>query len=372
MKFSSVIGQEEVKDRLRSSVIDQRISHAQLFLGREGSGMLATALAYASYVLCEQRTETDSCGTCPACMKLNSLSHPDLHFSFPIILSKKAETSDSFSALWKQTVLNNPYLNLEDWYDSQEETNKQGVIGVKESDDIVKKLSLKSFGGGYKICVIWMPERMNLSAANKLLKIVEEPPDKTLFLFVAESYDDLLPTIVSRLQLIRFKPIPEDVISAGLKSNEGLEDGAAKGVAFLAEGNYRKALIHANQQELELQSFEAFRGWMRLCFRKDVVGAISWVDEIARIGRERQKLLLKYGLDIFRQCLVGNYLGGDQVKLVGAEKDFGDKFMPYIKGANISELRSQFEEASFKLERNASPKILFLDLSFTMFRLINQ
>lgn len=372
MRFSEVVGQSEIKQKLIKSVRDGKISHAQLFAGGEGTGALAAALAYSTYILCSNRGENDSCGTCPACIKSDQLAHPDLHFVFPIILKHKEDTSDVYVGEWKESVKQNPYLNLRDWYAALEEEKKQGVIGKNESNAIVKKLSLKSFEGGYKICIMWMPELLNLTAANKLLKIIEEPPQQTLFILVAQDYDNLLQTITSRLQLTRFKPLVQSEIVDGLQQGYNISETDAIRIASISDGDFRKAGRHVNEEGIQDQSFQHFRDWMRLCFRKDVPGIMSWVDDIAGIGRENQKALLEYGTTIFHQCVLGKYVGAAQINLVGGEREFGEKFMPFIKGSNIEDLQEEFEKARYHIGRNALPKILFLDLSFKVFRLLNQ
>lgn len=372
MKFEQVVGQIELKERLRRSATEDRLSHAQLFYGVEGSGNLALALAYATYILCENRAPQDSCDTCPSCQKIKNYGHPDLHFSFPIILATKIDTSDFYMQKWVQAIIANPYLNSEDWHDAMDESGKKGIIGVHESANIFRKLSLKSFHGGYKIAIVWLPEHMNHEAANKLLKIVEEPPDRTIFLFVSQSYDSLLPTIVSRLQLVRLKPLVEEEVSMGLQTHESLPVEESNRIAVMCNGNYREALLLARSKENSSFAFNIFRDWMRLCYKRDVGGVISIVDEIAAIGREKQKSLLRYAMHVFEQCMIGNYVGVEKIKLVGAEKEFSEKFMPFINGGNIEALAQEFETAHSNLERNALPKILFLDLSFNVFRLLNQ
>ena len=372
MRFSDVIGQEQVKARLLETVKEGRVSHAQLFLGPEGSGNLASALAYARYILCQQRKEDDACEECHACQMSAKLTHPDLHFSFPVILSSKVSVSDHLVADWRKAVLEMPYMTTGWWYNFLGEEKKQGVIGVKESDDVVRKLSLKSYEGGYKIMVLWCPELLNTAAANKLLKIIEEPPAGTLFLLVAGDHEKILPTILSRTQMVKFSRLSREQITQGLQSQLSLPGEQAEALALLADGNYFEALQLAKHGNEEQVHFVQFRNWMRICFRKDVKGAVYWADEMASQGREKQKRLLAYALHLFRECVIGNYVGDEQVRLAGQERDFTLNFAPYVKSTNLLDLTEAFTDAHQHVERNANARILFLDLSFKVFRLLNR
>jgi DNA polymerase-3 subunit delta' len=372
MYFRDIIGQSKVKERLWTSANNSRIPHAQLFLGPEGSGNLAMAIAYARYILCNDRMPQDACGVCPTCLKIDKLVHPDLHFSFPVILSSRMAVSNDALTQWREAVLEEPYLNTSYWYQKLGEEKKQGVINVKESDEIVKKLALKSFEGGYKIMIIWMPELLNISASNKLLKILEEPPAKTLFLLVANDQEQLIQTILSRTQLVKMSRLSDEEVTSGLLDHMSVDGMQAPSIGRIADGNYLKAKTLVREGEADHDNFNLFRDWMRLCFRKDVKGAVNWVDELAGLGRERQKSLLNYGLHLFRECLVGNYSNEDLVRLDGEEMAFSGKFSNYIKSGNILPLYEEFNTAHYHVERNANPKILFLDLSFKVFKWINK
>lgn len=368
MLFKDIIGQETIKDRLIQSVKDNRISHAQLFLGPEGSGNLAIAIAYAQYISCIKKQENDSCGTCPSCIKYNKLAHPDLHFVFPVVGSK--EVSSHFLSEWREAVLENPYLNLFQWYQFLDVENKQGIIGVEESADILHKLSLTSYESGFKIMIVWMPEKMHTSASNKLLKILEEPPDKTLFILVAENEDLLLKTIVSRTQLIKIKKIPDAEIKKALAEKYQLTEQEAPRMAYLADGSFNHAMALTKEVEEEDFNFKTFRDWMRLCFKNDVPAIITWGNEISTIGRERQKNFLAYALNVLRECLMLNYADPSLVRIEGEEIDFVKKFAPYIHAGNCEQMIQIFEKAIAHIERNAYPKILFLDLSLKCMELL--
>lgn len=372
MLFSEVIGQNSIKEKLIQTVLKDRISHAQLFHGKLGAGTFAMALALSRYVFCTAKTETDSCGKCPSCLKINSLTHPDLHFSFPVQLLKNQETADDFIALWRQMILANPYANEQDWYAKNDNENKKGIIGVKESESVFKKLSMKSYEGGYKICIFWLAENMNTASANKLLKLIEEPPDNTLLFLAVEDIQQILPTILSRTQVVRFNSLTEkELVETMVRKNEVSQDKALE-IASYVNGDYSLALTEIAKKEGSNDFFELFVAWMRLCFKKDVAGAVSFAAEIQKLGKEKQKAFLLFVLNIFQKSLVGSHLGMEAVKTSETYKDFIQKFMPYIHERNIEALHTEMSEAHYHIDRNANAKILFLDLSFTLFKLIKK
>jgi DNA polymerase III subunit delta' len=370
MQFKEIIGQYEVKQRLIQTVNDGRISHAQLFMGPEGSGNLCMAIAYAQYIACANRQTDDSCGSCPACIKYQKFVHPDLHFSYPIISSPKIKTSTAVLTDWREAITENPYLNLFDWLQFLGGENKQGIIPVDESAEIMRKLSLTTFEGGYKVMIIWMPEKMNTQSANKLLKILEEPPDKTLFLLVTENEDQLLRTIISRTQLVKLNKIADADLIQALMNKHQLQEKDATRIAYLADGSYNEAkLLLINSQE-ESFNFTQFRTWMRICFKRDALAILKWVDEMAGIGRERHKNFLKYGMGIIREALMLNYNNPSLVRLQGDELDFALKFAPFINGNNVELVMDEFNKSLQHVERNANTKILFTDMSLKLFALL--
>lgn len=371
MLFREVIGQQEAKDRLIRSVRDGRISHAQLFLGPQGSGSLALAVAYAQYISCKEKGENDSCGACSSCIKYNKLVHPDLHFVYPVALSKDVRTSTDKAAEWREAFLSNPYLSLFGWFESLGAENKQAVIGVEESGEILRKLSLTTYEAEYKIMVIWQAEKMNQAAANKLLKILEEPPDKTLFLLVCESEDQLLRTIVSRTQLIKIHKIAERDMIGALVERNNLSPEAAEKVAHLADGDYTEAQLLINDNENAAQNLSSFQKLMRASIKFDPKAVISWIDEISASGRERQKNFLTYALHIIRESVVLNYGDASLVKLGADEQEFVKKFSPFIHGGNLERFMDELNKAHYHMERNANAKILFMDLAFRFNELLN-
>ena len=389
MKFSDIIGQEAVKERLRNTVSENRISHAQLFLGPEGSGKLTLAIAYAQYINCRNRTPIDSCGVCPSCKKYSKLIHPDLHFIYPINRTKEVDDQKIYSTdfvipLREFFLENKGYLKLPDWYQMIGIEKKQGFINAEDADSINRTLAYKAYEAEYKVMIIWMVEKMNIPAANKLLKNLEEPPDKTLFILIAEDQDQIISTILSRTQLIKIPPLmDEDITSAlVLKLNMGVND--AKRIALLADGNYASAsrMTAGSVEEsdfllAEKQQFERFRDWMRKCYTtvkdwKDYDKLLEFIPQLQDDGsRERQKEFLIYCLQMFRICLqynVGNY---QLVRLDGEELEFVQKFSRFIHPRNVQYLDEEFNKAIFHIERNANANIVFTDLSHLIARILN-
>jgi DNA polymerase-3 subunit delta' len=366
MKFSTIIGQEDVKQRLIQSAKEGRISHAQLFLGPEGSGNLAIAIAYAQYIACKDRSENDSCGTCPSCVKYQGLVHPDLHFAYPITSAKEGETSTQYLVEWREELSKNPYMNMFHWISVIGKENQQGVISKFESAEIMRKLALTSYEGGFKVMIIWMPEKMNLASANKLLKILEEPPDKTLFLLVTENMDQLLATIISRTQLVKVNRIEDEDMRKALVKMHDLDEQEAARIVYLAEGNYNEARYLVQHADEENFNFIQFRTWMRLCYNKDVLKTIQWVDGIAGVGREKQKNYLAYAIGMVRETLMVSYGDASLIRLQGEELEFVKKFSPFIHGENCITVTDELNKAIRDIERNANPRILFTDLSLKM------
>lgn len=371
MLFKEIIGQVAVKERLIRSVKEGRISHAQLFLGPQGSGSLALAVAYAQYISCNNKQEADSCGECISCVKYNKLIHPDLHFVYPVALSKHVRVSTDVASTWREVFLDNPYITLFNWFEMLEAENKQAIIGVDESVEILRKLSLTTYEAEYKIMIIWQAEKMNPAAANKLLKILEEPPEKTLFLLVCESEDQLLRTIVSRTQLIKITKISDADLIETLTSQHHLSAEAAESIAHLADGDYSEALLLINENETAGQNLATFQKLMRASIKFDPKAIYAWIDEVNEAGRERQKNFLNYALHIMRESLVMNYADASLIKLGEEEQGFVKKFSPFIHANNVERFMEELNRAHYHMERNANPKILFMDLAFKFNELLN-
>lgn len=371
MFFRDIIGQSEAKQRLLSTVSGNRISHAQLFFGHEGYGALPLTLAYAQYIHCTNRGADESCGECPSCQKYAKLVHPDLHFVFPIAISKDVRVSTHLIAQWREALLENAYLTLDEWFDKIDADNKQPVIGTDESGEILRKLSLTTFEGEYKIMIIWLAEKMNLTAANKLLKILEEPPDKTLFLLVTENEDQLLRTIVSRTQLVKVRAIADADLRDALMQRHGLSFEDAEKVTFQSDGSYATARQVINRNEQAAFNLATFQKWMRAALKFDGPKVISAVDELATVGRERQKNFLLYALTLVRESLLLNYADQSLVRMSGEELAFISKFAPFIHAANGEKFIEELDKAFSHIERNGNAKMIFLDLSFKANELLN-
>ncbi len=375
MQFKEVIGHNKIKEKLIHTIKGNRVSHAQLFLGSEGSGNLALAIAYAQYVSCENKQENDSCGVCPSCTKFQKLVHPDLHFVYPVSTSKtvkKDPVSDDYIAQWRETIIENPYINHNKWYEIIDVENKQGIISKNESYEIIKKLNLKTFESEYKIMIIWLPEKMNASAASKLLKLIEEPPSKTLFLMVSENSEQILPTILSRTQLIKIPKIDSESMRNALCDRFGLSPEKANDIAHLANGNYFDAQNLISLTEEDNDNFDQFTQFMRLSYQRKVIEIINWVDEISRIGREKQKSFLAYSLRLVRENFMLNINNKELVYLTKKELEFSEKFSQFINQENVYQIYEELNKAHSDIEMNAYNKIVFLDLALKIIKLIKK
>lgn len=362
MNYSNVIGQTDSKIRLKNMVLENRVPHALLFKGPEGCGNLPLALAFAAHLLCTQKTPQGACGACSACLQLNKLTHPDLHLVFPIALTKDIRNSDYWVKEFRAAYLKNPYLNLEDWFNEISAENKQPVIGSDEAGEILRKLSYTSFEGQYKILLMWLPEKMNIDAANKILKVLEEPTDNTIFLLVSHQPDQLLSTILSRVQQVPLARLSNEEIARSLQANHGKSKEEAEQIALLADGNFNEALRMLEEDTLGEDLTNHFQNFMRLAFSFDFAKVQSWVEENSGMGREKHKRFFQYGLEVFRDCLMYNYGNRDLVRLNGAERSFLEKFAPFVNQKNYEKLIEEFNSNYYYIERNANPKILFMDL----------
>lgn len=381
MQFSEILGQEYIKNHLTKSALAGRIPHAQLFVGPEGCGTLAMAIAYAQFVLCTNIGNENSGGNESCNLKFQALSHPDLHFIYPNVTNddvKSKPKSADFISDWREFVTKNPYGSLFDWYKHLGVKNKQGEIRVDDAQDILKSLALKSYEGGYKIMIVWMAEKMNIAASNKLLKLLEEPPEKTVFLLISENEEDIIQTIRSRCQVLNFGALSEKIIEENLISKLNIDAKTAKKVAHQAQGNYNAALHLLETDEEELPFEEWFVDWVRTAFRAKgnasaINGLLSWSETIAGIGRESQKQFLNYCITMFRQALMQNYEAKNLVYVETKVDNFTlDKFAPFVTGNNISEIFEALSDAIYHIERNGNAKIILTDLSIKLTRLIHK
>ena len=399
MQFEKVIGQKEVKEQLAQLVQHNRLSHALLFLGKEGSGALALAMAFAQYIVCEKvngktKTETDpslfvepepvqisnsqqttindSCGVCPACTKAASLVHPDIHFSYPVITKKPGEkpVSTDYIKDWREFISLHPYGNVFDWLQFIGAENKQGNITAEECNDINRKISLKSFESEYKILIIWMPEYLTKNG-NKLLKLIEEPPPNTLFILVAENEDLILPTIISRTQLIKVPALTNTAIEAALESGAGVKIDKAQQIATLCEGNYREALQLLQHVEDDWQA--TLREWLNLVVKKNLAGQIKWIDDMSKQGRENQKQFLKYFIHLLEKAIRLRLIEPVQNQQPGTdnETDFALRLNKLCSISQQNAIIQELDKASYYIERNANGKMLFHALSIKFHHIIN-
>jgi len=380
MQFKDIIGLENIKNHLIKSADTGRIPHAQLFVGAEGTGTLAMAIAYAQYILCNNKNG-ENLGNDQACnLKCDKLTHPDLHFAFPVATTdkvKKNPISNYFLNEWREFINQNPYANLYQWMQFLDVEKKQGLIGKDEALEITKKLSLKSFEGGYKIMIIWMAEKMNSAAANKLLKLIEEPPKNTLILLIAQEEEQIIKTILSRCQVLHFPKVSEENIVKALMEKAQIDAKFALKIAHQANGNYNKAL-HLVKHDNDEPIFETwFITWIRAAFRAKgnasvIEELINWSNEIAKSSRETQKQFLHYCLHFFRQAMLLNYQADKLVYLETKTPKFDLKnFAPYVHSGNIVAINKTLNEAIFHIERNGSAKIILLDISIKLTRLLH-
>ena len=373
MRFTEVAGHIELKQRLILSVQEGRVPHAQLFHGPEGTGSLALALAYATYLSCTDRLTGDSCGQCPSCQKYDRLIHPDLHFVFPVFTTKSVTSnpvSDDFIGEWRKALLDNPYMTLQQWYSNLGLENKQGIINKWESEAILRKLNLKAFESNQKVMIIWMPEKMNTAASNKLLKMIEEPPPLTVFLMVAENTGDILPTVLSRTQLIRVPRLSDQDLMAALKRTYSLDEDQLGNAIHLAEGSYSNAVEILNKNEESDYQLELFIRIMRLAYSRKFQEIFEWVEEVAGLGRERQKLFLAYSMRMVRENFLLNMKESKLVRLSPAENNFSIKFNAFIHPGNAPAIIQQFNDAFTHIESNAYARIVVLDFAMNLVKLI--
>lgn len=373
MLFKDIIGQEEAKEQLIREAKEGKIAHARLFCGNEGVGKLPLAIAYAQYLSCKHPTDNDSCGVCPNCVKYNKLIHPDLHFVFPVIKKKNKDTiSDDYLQEWREILNSSPYFNLNMWLKEMGAENQQAQIYVKESDEIIRKLNLKSSQGGYKVMIMWLPEKMNVECSNKLLKLLEEPPTQTIFILISEEPDMLLPTIQSRVQRFNIHAIDKEKIAETLCLNYGLEPNDAKNIAHRCQGNFLKALetIHLNEDNQFY--FEEFVSLMRLAYQRKIREIKQWSDNIAAIGRERQKNFLAYIQRMLRESFIYNFHTPDISYLSGEEQKFSSRFSPFINEGNVISIMEELSIAEQHIGQNVNAKMVFFDLALKMIVLLVQ
>ncbi|MDR2682459.1 MAG: DNA polymerase III subunit delta' [Dysgonamonadaceae bacterium] len=365
MFFKDIIGQDDLKRRIIQSVKEGFIPHAQLFSGREGVGARGLALAYARYLHCTNRQAEDACGTCPSCVQFNKLSHPDLHFVFPIINKKGSKDAfcDDFLPEWRRFIRETPYGTLSDWLERIAAENAQGLIYARESDEILRKLNLRAYESDYKIMIIWLPEKMHEAAANKLLKLLEEPPEKTVFLLVSEEPEKIITTIRSRAQTLLVPPISDEDLAKAVQENYRLPDEDLPLVVRLAKGSYSEAgrIIHTtDENEAYLDLFIAI---MRNSWTRNVQNMKQKSEQFASLGRDRQKAFLVYAQRMIRENFLYRLQTPEINYMNRKELEFSTKFFPYVNEANVVDFMEELALAERHIEANVNPRMIFFDLS---------
>ena len=364
MLFKDVIGQQAIKEYLVKTAKQNKISHAYLLEGNEGSGVLPLAMAFARYLNCLNPEENDSCQTCSSCTKAGKLIHPDIHFVFPVVKKgSSATTSDTYINQWRSFVLSNHYFSDLQWFTNIADEKKSGMIYVEESYAIIKKLNLKNFEGKYKIMIIWLPERMNDSVSNKLLKILEEPPSKTVFLLVSENAEELLPTIVSRTQRIKVPPIDTETITKTLCEKYSLSPDNATTAARLSNGNFVKALEYLDSESGNNGFMDNFIFLMRAAFSRKIFDLEKWSGEMSGLSRDILKNFIVYSIGFLRDSFLYNFKNSELVFLSQKENEFISKFSPFITDNNVLQMVKELELAYDHIEQNGNTKIILFDLS---------
>ena len=358
--FSNI---RDLLSQMQTQITENRVPHARLITGKSGSGLLEVALLHAAELLTGD----------PKDQRVWDLNHPDLHFSFPVVLKSGVSSSDDYMQEWREQLVESTFFNLTHWTNRiAGDVNKSAIIGKDESERITHKLNLKSYMGGRKVMIMWRADLMHLATANKLLKLIEEPPKDTFLILLAQESDELLPTIISRCQKTTFNSIPVKELAPRLETELSIAREDALNLAALAEGDLYAARMLADGGEEDLVFHELFVTWMRLCYKKDVPGIIDWVDSIHGLKRERQKRFLEYSLNFFRQCMLEKHLGADHALLFGKEKAFAGKFGRFVHSGNVVELMELFDREHYHIERNANAKLVMLDLSFSVIRLLHK
>lgn len=373
MLFKDIIGHQELKNRLIKTVLNNRVSHAQLFLGVAGTEKLAMAIAYAQFISCDNKQHNsenaelvaDSCGQCPSCVKYQKLVHPDLHFIFPVATTKiitKKPVSSNFLPQWREALIDsNYYLSLNEWYEKIGTENKQGIIGVDDANNIIKTLGLRSYESEYKVVIIWMVEKLYHAAAPKLLKILEEPPNKTLFVLISENHDQILKTILSRVQLLKFTSHSDSLIRDYLEQNFRLEPKRMEEIIYLSDGVFSNVFKQLNSSEYDNTFFSHFREMMLFAYQNNFIKMREKSTELNLLGREKIKTLLQYGIKVTRMCMLYDVGNQTMVRSANDEFDFVSKFSKFVNQANAEALFNILSEAEYHIGRNVNPKIVLLD-----------
>lgn len=370
--FADIVGQEEVKQKLVREALEGHIPHAQMFCGAEGTGALPLALAYARLLCCPNRSAGHACGTCRSCKQWQGLVHPDVYFMFPIVANEKRKKALCIDYLteWREIVCQNPYFSYAGWLDAMDAENGQPIIYAKESDEISKRLSLKSVEGECKVVIVWLPEKMNEACANKMLKLLEEPPEKTYFLMASVEPEKLLPTILSRTQRIVLPPLHEDDIAHALQDRYGISEEQSMNIAHLSGGSMTKALdaIHVSQENGWM--LELFINLMRQAYARQIREMKAWSEQVAGLGREKQKQLLAYSQHMIRESFIANFHQAQMNYMTAEEAAFTSRFAPFVNESNAAQISEELSEAQVHIEQNVNAKMVFFDLALKMIMLL--
>ncbi len=370
MKFADIPGHEDLKAALRSSFQRNHLAHAQLFHGHEGSAALPLSIAFASYLLCEQRTDDDSCGTCPACHKTSKLIHPDIHFFFPKPSAKADPAKDAQTKkLWRDFLINHPYGNLATWLHFADIENKLVQISKDDSRQLIRTLSLKPFEADHKVIFIWYPELMHGSAANAILKVLEEPPDRTIYILVSYDLEQIITTITSRTQLVQIPPFTDEEVQQHLVS-EGASAAEAKNIARISDGSLLKA--HAVREHADDIAYDEFQAWMRVCFKRDYTQLVKLSEEFSQIGRANQTNRLRFALNLLREAVIAKTNESQLIRATENEWEFIQNFSKAIAFETLEAMISLINDGIYHIERNANPRIMHLNLSIKLSHLIKR
>ena len=370
MYFADIIGQEDIKAHLRRFVDENRLAHALLFTGPRGNGKLPLAVALAHYLLCGGRNGEDACGNCPTCTKVNKLIHSDLHFVFPVIKKKSgsdsAPVSDDYIGEWRELFTKKPYFTYADWLAKLDIENQQPMIYERESSEILRKLSMQSREGGWKIVIIWLPEKMKEACSNKLLKIIEEPPKDTLFILVSEEPEKIIPTILSRTQRVHIPALSREEIAHAMSQRYGLTQADAQMVAARSAGNWEQAEAQLRVDADNEQFLDLFTKLMRIAYARNIREMKKWSEQVAAMGREKQKHLLEYCQRMIRENFIMNFKRNEMLYMSDSEIEFSIRFSPYVNERNIFGIVDELSQAQRHIEQNVNAKMVFFDMSLRM------
>jgi DNA polymerase-3 subunit delta' len=372
--FQQVIAQQGVKAHLLQMVEENQLPHALMFCGPQGAGKLPLALAFARYLLCTEPTGQDSCGECTGCRMLDNWSHPDLHFSFPVCKGKSSDhpVSDNFIEAWRRQLLDNPYFDTEMWLNDIKAENQQITFYVQESDALQRKMALKSSQGGRKVVLMWLPEKMSQEVANKLLKLIEEPPLHTYFLLVSEDPEMVLGTIQSRVQRINVPSLTEEEIAGALISLHAVPEELAHNIAHISRGNYTEALKRLDAGNEQQQFFELFVQLMRSSYVRNLKELQAWTQNVKELGRERQKRMLEYFQRLLRENFMYNFHKEEISYMTKEEEHFGQRFAPFINEKNVIEIMDELSDAQRDIEQNVNAQMVFFDFALKMIILLKR